>query len=86
MCVEHISPGPERWQKANNKQTILPNIKKLRFRGRDGASSCINTEQKGGRIIRGMSRWVKKGSVSIKLGLEEVQDSANESEASNQLH
>lgn len=38
----------------------------------------MNTEQKGGRIARGMSRWVKKGSVSIKLGLEKVPDSANE--------
>lgn len=45
-----------------------------------------NTKQKGGRIARGvrkgerspLTRWVIKGSVSIKLGLERVQENANE--------
>lgn len=96
MYAEHISPGPERWQNDSDKQTTLPNIKELSSqRERWGKfMDYQNTKQKGGRVVRGMrkgerkplARWVKKGSVSIKLGLKGFRTMQTRSEALNQSH
>ena len=38
----------------------------------------MNAKQKGGRKARGMSRWAKKGSAVINLGLERFHHNAND--------
>lgn len=79
MWVEHRFPGPERWQKNDNKQSVLPNIKELRIQRERWGKFTDNqdTKQKGRSVARGMRggggeplrRCAENGSNGMKLAL-----------------